>query len=80
MVPRLLRSIVSLVLPCLVLPAPAAEKTITVQLGEPIRAAIEQASPGDAVQVLPGTYREGSRGRVVGFVEAIPTPTDPRRR
>lgn len=58
----LLRSFVFVVLPCLVLATPAAAKTVTVQPGESIGAAIEQASPGDRIQVLPGTYREGSPG------------------
>ena len=62
---RLLRSIVSIMLPCMVLVSPpAAARTITVQPGESIRAAIEQASPGDRVQVLPGTYREGLPGEL----------------
>lgn len=53
---RLLRWTVSIVIPCLVLAGPAAARTITVHPGESIRAALAQASPGDRVQVLPGTY------------------------
>jgi parallel beta-helix repeat protein len=59
---RLLRWTVSIVIPCLVLAGPAAARTLTVHPGESIRAALVQASPGDRVQVLPGTYREGSPG------------------
>jgi parallel beta-helix repeat protein len=47
---------------CLVAAPPAEARTITVQPGESIRAALAKAQPGDRVQVLPGTYREGSPG------------------
>jgi DNA-binding transcriptional LysR family regulator len=50
---RLLRSIVSIILLCMVAAPPATARTITIQPGESIRAAIEQASPGDRVQELP---------------------------
>jgi parallel beta-helix repeat protein len=59
---RSLCRILSIIVPCLVAALPAAARTITVQQGESIRAALAQAQPGDRVQVLPGTYREGSPG------------------
>jgi parallel beta-helix repeat protein len=59
---RSLCRILSLVVPCLVAALPAAARTITVHPGESIRTALAQAQPGDRVQVLPGTYREGSPG------------------
>jgi parallel beta-helix repeat protein len=36
----------------------AATATLVVKPGESIQAAVARASPGDTVQVLPGTYRE----------------------
>jgi len=59
---QLLRWIFSIVVLCLTVAAPALPKVITVQPGESIRVALEQASTGDRVQVMPGTYREGSPG------------------
>src|SRR5678816_1752078 len=56
--PRVLTTI--LVTVAAVLPAAAA--VMTVHPGESIRAALAEAHPGDRVQVLPGTYREGSPG------------------
>jgi parallel beta-helix repeat protein len=41
---------------------PAAARSIVVRSGGSIRAAIAQAAPGDRIEVLPGTYREGARG------------------
>src|SRR5690242_65848 len=41
---------------------PALAKTIVVRPGDSIRAAVARAAPGDRIQVLPGTYREGARG------------------
>jgi parallel beta-helix repeat protein len=58
---RLSRTLSTIILG-LVAALPAAARTITVQPGESIRAALAQAQPGDRVQVLPGTYREGSPG------------------
>jgi hypothetical protein len=46
----------------LVAALPAAASIITVHPGESIRAALAEARPGDRVQVLPGTYHEGSPG------------------
>jgi parallel beta-helix repeat protein len=42
------------------LPAPA--RTLVVRPGQSIRAALARAAPGDRIEVLPGTYREGARG------------------
>jgi parallel beta-helix repeat protein len=42
--------------------APASARTIVVHPGDSIRAAVARASPGDRVEVLPGTYREGAPG------------------
>jgi len=41
---------------------PASARTIVVQEGGSIRAALARASSGDRVEVLPGTYREGNEG------------------
>ncbi|HET7826871.1 MAG TPA: NosD domain-containing protein, partial [Anaeromyxobacter sp.] len=47
----------------LLLVAPAAQAaTIVVHPGASIRAALARASPGDRIEVLPGTYREGAPG------------------
>jgi parallel beta-helix repeat protein len=47
----------------LVAAAPAAQaSTIVVHPGGSIRAALAGASPGDRIEVLPGTYREGAPG------------------
>jgi parallel beta-helix repeat protein len=59
---RALCRILCIVVPCLIAALPAAARIITVQPGESIRAALAQAQPGDRVEVLPGTYREGSPG------------------
>jgi len=40
----------------------AIARTIIVHPGDSIRAALARASPGDRIQVLPGTYHEGSSG------------------
>lgn len=42
------------------LPAPA--RTLLVRPGQSIRAALARAAPGDRIEVLPGTYREGAPG------------------
>jgi parallel beta-helix repeat protein len=39
---------------------PAAARTILVRPGQSIRSAVAKASPGDRIEVSPGTYREGS--------------------
>jgi len=41
---------------------PASARTHQVRPGQSIRAALAHASPGDRVEVLPGTYREGAPG------------------
>ncbi len=41
---------------------PASARTITVESGESIRAALGRAGPGDRIEVMPGTYREGAAG------------------
>lgn len=41
---------------------PAWAATIVVRPGDSIRAALARASPGDRIEVLPGTYREGAPG------------------
>ncbi|HZX95430.1 MAG TPA: parallel beta-helix domain-containing protein [Myxococcales bacterium] len=38
---------------------PVSARTLVVHPGDSIRAAVARASPGDRIQVLPGTYREG---------------------
>src|SRR4051794_26774807 len=38
---------------------PASARTFVVHPGSSIRAAIARAAPGDRIEVLPGTYREG---------------------
>jgi len=42
----------------LALATPATAKNLVVHPGESIQAAVDKAKPGDAVVVLPGTYRE----------------------
>ncbi|HEU5297689.1 MAG TPA: right-handed parallel beta-helix repeat-containing protein [Burkholderiaceae bacterium] len=59
---RTLRSIFCVLATSFALVAPSIAKTITVHAGESIRAALERANPGDRVQVMPGTYREGQLG------------------
>lgn len=59
---RVLRRGLFIILPCLAVAVPAVARTLTVQPGESIRAALEQARPGDRIVVMPGTYREGSPG------------------
>lgn len=41
---------------------PVRASTIVVRPGDSIRAALSRASPGDRIEVLPGTYREGAPG------------------
>src|ERR1700674_1853669 len=41
---------------------PAAARTFVVHPGGSIRAALERASAGDRIEVLPGVYREGAAG------------------
>jgi parallel beta-helix repeat protein len=41
---------------------PASARTFVVHPGESIRAALARASPGDRIEVLPGTYQEGAAG------------------
>lgn len=43
-------------------PVPLLARTIVVHPGHSIRAALQQAKPGDRVQVLPGLYHEGAAG------------------
>jgi len=51
-----------IVVPALLAASPAAAKTLVVKPGQSIRAALDQAQPGDKVLVLPGVYHEGSAG------------------
>jgi parallel beta-helix repeat protein len=62
MMRRLSRWTICGIVPCLFVVVEAAARTITVTPEGSIRAALEQAAPGDRVQVLPGVYREGSSG------------------
>ena len=41
---------------------PASARTLVVHGGESIRAALARARPGDRIEVMPGTYREGAAG------------------
>lgn len=50
----------------LLLTSPAAAKTRVVHPGESIQAAVDAASPGDSIKVMPGTYHE----------TGTPCPTD----
>ena len=62
MLQRSLCRMLSIVVSCLAAALPVAARTIIVEPGGSIRAALAQAQPGDRVEVLPGTYREGSSG------------------
>ena len=44
----------------LLMPPIARARTHVVQPGDSIRAALDQAQPGDRITVLPGVYREGA--------------------
>jgi parallel beta-helix repeat protein len=59
---RLLDRMLCIIALFLVAALPAVARTFTVQPGGSIRAALTQAQPGDRVEVLPGTYHEGSPG------------------
>ena len=43
-------------------PTPATAKSFTVKPGESIQAAVDGASPGDTIKVLPGDYTEATAG------------------
>jgi parallel beta-helix repeat protein len=43
-------------------PGRAAARTLIVHEGDSIRGALARASPGDRIEVMPGTYREGAPG------------------
>lgn len=45
-------------------PAVATANTVFVQAGESIQAAVDAASPGDTIRVMPGTYTETQPGAV----------------
>ncbi len=57
-----LRTVVLSGLFSVVLASQADARTWVVHPGDSIRAAVAGASPGDRIQVLPGTYREGAPG------------------
>lgn len=57
--PDLKMSVRTLLLACVALSGPAAfSATLTVNAGASIQGAVNQARPGDTIQVMPGTYRE----------------------
>src|SRR5690242_17309143 len=51
---------------------PASARTFVVHPGGSIRAAVARASPGDRIEVLPGTYREGAPGDRNALTIAVP--------
>jgi parallel beta-helix repeat protein len=58
------RSVLLAVAVGLLFPVPILARTIVVHPGGSIRAALNQARPGDRVEVLPGVYHEGSAGEL----------------
>jgi parallel beta-helix repeat protein len=51
---------------------PASARTIVVQKTGSIRAALAQASAGDRIEVMPGTYREGKATDVIALAITLP--------